>query len=206
MKARHEQHVHADVGQGRDRKEAEGRLGIAQRGEDALGDVVEEHEGQTQRVHVQIQRGIVEDFRRRADELQQRVAAENADEHQDQAGHGAGDHARVHGGLHLAVALRAEILGHHHRAADVAAEGEGDEDQRDLIAVAHRRQRVFADELARHQTVRDVVQLLEHDAAEQRHAEPPEHALRLSHRQIPVHLYPPLCVVAFQTDLVYNRF
>ena len=49
------------------------------------------------------------------------------------------------------------------------------EDQGDLVAVAHRSQRIFTDELACHQTVGDVVQLLENDAAEHGQTELPQY-------------------------------
>ena len=80
LEAGHEQNVHADVGQGRDGQEVEGGLAVAQRGEDAGGDVVEEHEGQAQHVDIQIQRRICKDLLRGVDELQQAVAAHKADQ------------------------------------------------------------------------------------------------------------------------------
>ena len=171
----HEQDVHADVGQGRDGQEVEGGLAVAQRGEDAGGDVVEEHEGQAQHVDVQIQRGICQNFVRGVDELQQAVAAHQTNEHQHGAQHGGTDQRGVDRGLHLVVVLRAEVAGHDDRAADIAAEGEGDEDQGDLVAVAHGGQRVLADELACHKAVGDVIQLLEDDAAEHGQAELPQY-------------------------------
>ena len=84
----------------------------------------------------------------------------------------------MHGGLELTVFLRAEEAGDDDGAADIAAEGERDEDQRDLVAVAHGRERALADQLPRDQTVRDIRELLEYDACESLQAEPPKHALR----------------------------
>ena len=91
----HEQDVHADVGQRRDRKEVEGGLAVAKGREDAGGNVVEEHEGQTQNVDVQIQRRIRKDLLRGVDELQQGVAAQQTDTHQHRAQHGGADEGGV---------------------------------------------------------------------------------------------------------------
>ena len=183
----HEQNVHADVGQGRDGQEVEGGLAVAQRGEDAGGDVVEEHEGQAQHVDVQIQRGICQNFVRGVDELQQAVAAHQTNEHQHGAQHGGTDQRGVDRGLHLVVVLRAEVAGHDDRAADVAAEGEGDEDQGDLVAVAHGSQRVLADELACHKAVGDVIQLLQQIPRDHRQRKQHKALCDISLCQIPVH-------------------
>ena len=93
----------------------------------------------------------------------------------------------MHGGFHIGVQLSPKIAGYHHRAADIAAKGKGDENQRDLIAVAHGGQGVFTDKLARHQAVGNVVKLLKNDAAKQRQAEDPQHLFGLSYGQILVH-------------------
>ena len=175
LKTGHEQDIHADVGQRRDRKEVEGGLAIAKGRENAGGNVVEEHEGQTQNVDVQIQRRVRKDLLRGIDELQQGIAAQQTNAHQHGAQHRRADEGGVDRGLHLAVFLCAEAAGHDDRAADVAAKGKGDKDQGDLVAVAHRSQRVLTDELARHQTVGDVVQLLENDAAEHGQTELPQY-------------------------------
>ena len=117
------------------------------------------------------------------------------------------------GGFHVGDLFGAEQLGHDDGASDVAAEGEGQKDQSDLIAVAHSGQGVFAHELACHQTVRDVIELLEHDAAEQRQAELPENGLGVAHRQIFFHDYISCCsagtalvfLMVFQYTLISER-
>ena len=124
------------------------------------------------------------------DEPQQTAAAQKAEDHEAQAESAAGEHGRVDRGFHLSVFLRPEQLGHHHRAADVAAKGKGQKNQRNLIAVSHRRQSVLPDEFARHPAVRQIIQLLEQDAAQQRQAEFPQHRMGLSHCQIFVHAIP----------------
>ena len=62
-----------------------------------------------------------------------------------------------------------------------------------------------ADELAGHQTVRNVVQLLKDHAAEHGQAEFPQHGGRMAHRQILIHkrflLYPAFVLIA---ELSYN--
>ena len=170
----HEQDIHADVGQRRDCQKIEGRFAVAKSGEDAGGDVVEEHEGQAQHVDIQIQRRICKDLLRGVDELQQAVAAHQTDQHQHRTQHRRADQRGVDRGLHFVVILGAKIAGHDDRAADVAAKSKCNEDQGDLIAVAHSSQCVFADELAGNKAVGNVVQLLENDAAEHGQAELPQ--------------------------------
>ena len=111
-----------------------------------------------------------------------------AQRHQNKAQRAACDQRGRNRRSDPGIILSAEITRRHHRAGDVAAEGKGDEDQRDLIAVAHGGQRLLADKFPGDEAVGDVVQLLEDDAAKQRHAEAPEYGSRLSHGQIPVHI------------------
>ena len=113
-------------------------------------------------------------------QLQQRVAPENTHQHQHQAQHTAGNHSGVDSGFHIVVVPGSEELGHNHRAADVAAKGEGNENQSNLIAVAHGGQGILADEPTGHPAIRNVIQLLEEDTAKQGQAEPPQHAGRLA--------------------------
>ena len=121
------------------------------------------------------------------DEAEQTVGAEHPDEHQKDADGAAGDEGRIDGGFQVFVLLRPEEERRDDGAGDVAAEGEGDEDQRDLIAVADGGQRILADEFAGDKAVGNVVELLEEDAAEQGQAELPEHLLGLAGRQILIH-------------------
>src|SRR5699024_5062430 len=132
-----EQDVHEDVAGGGSRQEQEGGLAVAQGREDAGGHVVEEHEGQAQDVDVQIQGRVGQDFLRGVDELQQSVAAEQAHRHQGGHQDGTADQGSGDGGFHVLVLLCAEEPGHDDGTADVAAKGEGNEDQGDLIAVAY---------------------------------------------------------------------
>ena len=187
VKGGDEQNVHKDVAHRRGRQEKEGGAAVAQRRENAGGYVVKEHEGQAQDVDVQVQGRVGQDLGRGVDELKQGVAPQKAHQHQGGHQHRAPDQGGGDGGLHVAVLLGPEKPGHDDRTADVAPKGEGDEDQSDLIAVAHGRQGRFADEFAGHQAVRNVVQLLKDHAAEHGQAELPQHGGRISHRQILVH-------------------
>lgn len=179
--------VHQDVAGGGAGQEDEGGLGVPQGGEDAGGHVVKEHERQAVDVDIQIQGGVRHDLLRGVDGPQQIGAKGQPHRHQHGADHGTGDQGRMDGGLHVGDPLGAEELRHDDRAADVAPKGKGNEDQSDLIAVAHGGQGVFAHEFTCHQAVGDVVQLLEHDAAEQRQAEFPKDGLGIAHRQILFH-------------------
>ena len=169
-----EENIHGDVTQRRRCKEYEGCFAVAHGGENARGNVIEKYEGQTPDVDIQIPRRVGEHFLRGVDQRQQAVAAKNAHQHQQQANHAAGQRGGGHGGLYIAIFPRAEQLGYQHGAADVAAEGEGNEDQRDLIAVAHGGKGILPDKFTGHPTVGNVVKLLEHDAAEQGQTEFPE--------------------------------
>ena len=85
------------------------------------------------------------------------------------------------------ISAGAEQHGDHDGAADVAAEGECEEDQRDLVAVSHGGQGIFPDEFSGHEAVRDIVKPLENDTAKQRQTEFPEHGFRFSYSQILIH-------------------
>ena len=119
--------------------------------------------------------------------MKQSLQKDKPDEHQRHADHAAGDQRRIHRRFGLFVFARAEHLRRYHRAADIAPERHRDEQQCHLIAVAHGGERLFADELARHQAVGDIVKLLKDDAAEKWQAEFPQHAAWLSDGQIPIH-------------------
>lgn len=116
------------------------------RNPDAGRHVIQEHGGQA--VNVQIELGVREHRLGRVDCLKQLVAEQNADAHQRRAGHATCDQRGQNAGLHLAVLPRAEKLRRQDGRADVAAEGKGDENERDLIAVANGGKGVVADELA----------------------------------------------------------
>ena len=185
------ENIHRYIGRGGDRQEEEGGLAVSQCGEDAGGEVIEEYKGQAPYIDIQVQGRVCKDLLRGIDQLQQSAAAQDAHQHQHGAGDTAGDHGGGNGGFHIPVLPRAKKLGDQHRAADVAAKGEGDEDQGDLIAVAHSRQGILSDELTGHPAVRNIIQLLEHNAAEQRQTEFPEDGGRLSYSQIVVHIHSP---------------
>ena len=114
------------------------------------------------------------------DHLQEAAAEQTADQHQHSADHAAGDHGGGDGSLHFPVSFGAEEHGYDDRASDIAAKGKRDKDQCDLIAVADGREGVLADELTGDKTVRDVIELLEDNAAEKGQAELPENDLWFS--------------------------
>ena len=147
----------------------------------AFINIIEEHKGQAPDIDIQVQRGIGQHVLRSLDQLQQRLLENQPQRHQHGAHCAAENQRGMHGGFHIGVQLCPEVARHHHRAADIAAKGKGDKDQRDLIAVANGSQGVFADKLARHQAIGNVVKLLKNDAAKQRQAEGPQHLFGLSY-------------------------
>ena len=66
-----------------------------------------------------------------------------------------------------------KIKAYQNGAGHIAAKAEGQIDQRDLIAVSHGSQSVFADKAPGHQTVGNVVQLLKNNAGKHGQAETP---------------------------------
>ena len=120
--------------------------------------------------------------------MQQPVAKDHADRHQNCADNRAGDQRCVNCGFEIFVPLCAEQLCRQNRATDVATERERNEDQRNFITVSNRSQRIVADEFARDKAVGNVIKLLKDDAAEQGKAKPAQDAFRFSDRQILVHL------------------
>ena len=95
----------------------------------------------------------------------QTVAAERAHEHQHRADHAAGNERRVDRRLEVIILLRAEKQRRQNRTRDVAAEGKGDENERNFVAVADGGEGVVADEFAGTKLSGDVIELLENDAA-----------------------------------------
>ena len=71
-------------------------------------------------------------------------------------------------------------MGHDDGTADIASEGKRDKDECDIVAVADGGECILADEPAGDEAVRDIVELLEEDAAKHRQAELPEDSLRIS--------------------------
>ena len=189
----HEEDVHQNVRGGRDGQEDERRAGVAHRRKDTRRHVVVEEERQAEQIDAQVETAVVHQALRRVDEPQHRCEQQKSHAHQRGAEHAHGDERRGDGGAQIAIAARAEVARDDDRAADVAAKGESDEDQRDFIRVADGSQRVFADELACDEAVGDIVELLEEDAAQQRQAELPEHGLRLANREILVHEMTSFC-------------
>ena len=172
---RDEQDIHRDVRERRSHEEEERRFGIAERGENTGRHIIEKHKRQAADVNVQIQLRVLHDLIRRVDEAEELARQQQANQHQNSAQARAGDERGIDRRLHAAQVLRAEELRRHDGAADVAAKGKGDEDQRDLIAVADGGQRILADEFTGDKAVCDIIKLLENDAAEQRQTEFPEH-------------------------------
>ena len=185
--SRDEQDICPDIGQRRAGKKDERCPGVAQRRENARRNIIEKDERKTEHVNAQIEPRVRKDVFRRVDERKKRRAEPKADGHQHRARGRAQHHRRRNRRFHIAVFPCTEQLRHNDRAANVAAEGEGDEDERDLIAVADGGERFLADEFSGNKAVRQIVKLLKNNTSEQRHAVLPQHPLRFSDRQIPIH-------------------
>ena len=155
--------------------------GISQRRENTGAYVIKKQERQSPDINVQIKRGIRHQLRRRIDQMQQPLAAEDSEQHQRRAEHACSDQGSVHCRFHLAVVLRPEKPGDDDGTADVAAKGECNEDQSNLVAVADRREGVLPDKFSCDKAVRNVVQLLKNNASEQWQTKLPQHLLGISH-------------------------
>lgn len=110
LKSFHKQDIHGDVGCGGYRQKIKRSFGIAQCGKDAGCDIVKEHKGQPPYINIQVQFRVRKDFRGRPDQMQQRTAPQNADEHQNTAQNGAENAGCGHGGFQPAVILCTEKL------------------------------------------------------------------------------------------------
>ena len=164
-KHRDKDHIHDDIGGGGKRKKEKRCSGIAKAGKNARGNVIEHHKGKADDINAQIQKRIGKNGFRGADHLQQKAAREA----QDPRGNGRGRNR----GVYVFKFLGAEIIAYQNGAGHIAAKAEGQIDQRDLIAVSHGSQSVFADKAPGHQTVGNVVQLLKNNAGKHGQAKTP---------------------------------
>ena len=87
----------------------------------------------------------------------------------------------------MVIFLRAEEAGYDHGASHIAAKGEGNKDQRDLITVAHSGEGVLTDPFSCNEAVGNVVELLENYGGKEGKAEAPENRGRFSLRQVTIH-------------------
>lgn len=174
--------VHADIREGGAGQEIKRRFGIAKCGENPGCNIIIEDKGQAVYVDVEVLLGRVKQLFRRMNQLQQLVAEASAEHHQEDAERTAGNQRGVDDGSHIVVALRAEQLRDQNGTADVAAERKGQKNQRDFIAVADGGQGVVVDEFPGDKAVRNVVELLEENAAKQGQTEFPEHTVRFPGR------------------------
>ena len=184
---RDEENIQSDVRERGRRKEEKRCLGIPECREDSRRYIIEKDERKPQNINIKIQFGVCEHVFRGVDQREKRIGQKISRRHQDGAEHRTRDQCRRHRALHVAGVLRAEEPRHDHRATDVAPEGKSDEDERDFITVAHRCERIVADELPRDKTVRNVVKLLEENTAEHGEAELPQYRARFPYREILVH-------------------
>ena len=171
--SRDEENVQPDVRERGRRKEEKRCLGIPECRKDSRRYIIEKDERKSQNVNIKIQFGVCKHVFRGVYQRKKRIGQKISHRHQDGAEHRAGDQRRRHRTLHVAVIFTAEEPRHDHRTTDVAPEGKSDEDQRDFITVAHRRERIVADELPSDKTVRNVVKLLEENTAEHGETELP---------------------------------
>ncbi len=186
-KHRNEQDIHPDIGKGGTGQKVKGCFGIAQCRENARRHIVVNDKGQAQYVNIQIVFAIRQHIFRRMNRRQQPVQRRPAQDQQPCAQNPTANESSIDGGFQISILLGSEFLRGNHAAANVAAERNSDEQQGDLVSVAHSSQSRFAQETACHQAVGHVVHLLEDHAAKHRQAEPPQHTAGFSHRQISYH-------------------
>ena len=172
-KHRDKDHIHDDIGGGGKRKKEKRCSGIAKAGKNARGNVIEHHKGKADDVNAQIQKRIGKNGFRGADHLQQKAAREKSEDYQKKAQNPRGNGRGGNRGVYVFKLLGAEIKAYQNGAGHIAAKAEGQIDQRDLIAVSHGSQSVFADKAPGHQTVGNVVQLLKNNAGKHGQAKTP---------------------------------
>ena len=110
LEGRDEENVHGDVGGGGGGQEVEGRLGIAQGGEDAGGQIVEEEEGEAVEIDVQVDEAVGHEFLGGLDELQELPSQQKSQCHEYKADDAAADGGGGDGSFHLPIFLGAKEL------------------------------------------------------------------------------------------------
>ena len=150
---------------------------VAHRVENTRADVVDEQEQQTEHVDAQIERSVREDVRRGVERTHQTIRENRAEQRQQERHDGRSDERGRNRGFHAQIALRAEQLRYEHRGADVDAGRDRNEQLRDGVACADRRERQLTGlrrfgKTAYDHGVRHLVKLLECDAQQERHGEP----------------------------------
>ncbi len=84
---------------------------------------------------------------------EQRITPQNTEYHQHKTEQSAENAGGSHGGFQSDIIFCTEHLRDDHGAAHITAESKSDEDQSDLITVAHGGQCVFADEFSCHERI-----------------------------------------------------
>ena len=177
-----EEDIHKNIRNRGHGEEVERRFGIPQGGENARRDLIEHQENITHEVNLDVRHGVLHRLHRRVQQCQHPFGRQHSDSAQQHAENAAEDERGRHAGMHLLHFLLPEQVRCHDGCADVAAKRDGDENQRDFGAVADKR--LGADEMPRNEAVRDVVELLEDDAAEQGQRVSQQHPAGLADGQI----------------------
>ena len=142
----------------------QGRSGIPQGGEDAGADVVKEKEGQPSGVDAQIGAGVGEDVSGGVEPLQQEPAEGEARPGEQETESQAGKEGGCDGGFELAEPPPSEELGNDHGAANIAAHRHSHKEHGNGVGGPYSGESPLAHKASGNHAVRNVVNLLEHDA------------------------------------------
>ena len=184
-----EYEVERDVRDARRDKEIKRRARIAQSGEYARADVVQQNEQKAAYINIKVEKRIVHYVGGGIEQTHNGFTRSDSGYRKHDAYHGNGYHYRGHARLNVAHAFFAEKPAYYHRATEVTAQSYRREYHRNGIGSAYRGERAFAEHSSRYYTVRHIVKLLEYRAYEKRQAERPQHPGRFTYRQILYHKY-----------------
>ena len=168
MEHQHEDQVQHDVDTGAEHQEVQGTAAVANGTEDTGAHIVQHQTGNTAEVDLQIGLGLHKHILRSFHQGQHDGGQENAHHRADEAD----DQGKRNGGVHRLVdafgVFGAKALGDDHTGTHRHTGEEAHQHIDDGGSGTHRRQRLFADELAHHDGVHGIIKLLEQIADHQR--------------------------------------
>ena len=179
----HQQQVQHHIGHRGQDEVIQRPLAVTHRLENAHGTVIQHYEQNAPEVDAQIIHRISQHLLRGVHQPEQRRRKAHAHKGKQGAGHQTARHGGAHGALHLVLVPGAERPGddYTHAAVDTAHEAHQQKNQR--AGGGDRRQGVFPHEIAHHQGVHHIIELLEHLAQKQGQGEPQQPAFDVALEQ-----------------------
>ena len=170
-----EEDIQKDIADRGADEEIQRRAAIAQRGEDAVADIIKIQEQKPVNIDFQIKRRIRENIGRRTNEVEECISAKNADKRQHNADRNAGAENGADGCFECAVFFCPEQTGNHNGTADIAADGNCHENHGDGVGRADCRKCRLPDKPPGNDAVRNLINLLKCHTQQHGNGKHPEH-------------------------------